>query len=326
MKIIFWGTPEYSIKSLENLIASKHKILAVVTQPDRKRSRGNKLIPSPIKKISIDNNIPVLCPEYIKNNTSFIEDLKSLNCDIFFVVAYGKILSKEILDIPKYGAWNSHASLLPRWRGAAPIQWALLSGDLFTGIGIMKMEEGLDTGDILIEEKIKIDDADNLDSLTNKLSLLSADLILKALDLISNNLNDKLETTPQSKTAREIKYARLINKSDYELNLCQKAIDIKRKVNGLYPMTYIKYQNQIVKILKVRLIKDNEFKNNLEISKINNNSQPGTIIGVIKNEGLVLTTLSKPIVIQGIKIEGKKNSNGNQLIQQLKPIIGQQFI
>ena len=326
MKIIFWGTPEYSVKSLENLISSKHKILAVVTQPDRKRSRGNKLIPSPIKKISLDNNIPVLCPEYIKNNKSFITDLKKLNCDIFVVVAYGRILSKEILDIPKYGAWNSHASLLPKWRGAAPIQWALLSGDLFTGIGIMRMEEGLDTGDILIEEKIKIDADDNLDSLTNKLSLLSAKLLLKALDHISNNQKNKLNTTPQSKTKRELKYARLINKSDYELKLNKKAIDIKRKVNGLFPKAYIKYKSLIVKILKVRVIKANELNNNFEISKINNNSKPGMIIGVIKNEGLVLTTLSEPIVIAEIKIEGKKTSKGNQLIQQLKAKIGEQFI
>ena len=325
MKIVFWGTPEYSIKSLENLISSEHKILAVITQPDRKRGRGNKLIPSPIKKISIENNIPVLSPEYIKNNESFIRDLKSFNCDVFVVVAYGKILSKEILEIPRKGAWNSHASLLPRWRGAAPIQWALLSGDLFTGIGIMKMEEGLDTGDVLIEEKLIIDDNDNLESLTIKLSKLSADLLLKALEIISNNHKEELKTTAQSDKGRKIEYARLINKSDYELTFKEKAKDIKRKVNGLYPNAFIRCQNIIIKILKVRFIENNELGKYVEISKINSSDKPGLILGVIKKEGIIVSTCSEPILIQEIKIAGKNISKGNQLIQQLKPYIGEIF-
>ena len=325
MKIVFWGTPEYSIKSLENLISSEHKILAVITQPDRKRGRGNKLIPSPIKKISIENNIPVLSPEYIKNNESFIRDLKSFNCDVFVVVAYGKILSKEILEIPRKGAWNSHASLLPRWRGAAPIQWALLSGDLFTGIGIMKMEEGLDTGDVLIEEKLIIDDNDNLESLTIKLSKLSADLLLKALEIISNNSKEELRTTAQSDKSRKIKYARLINKTDYELTFNDKAKDIKRKVNGLYPNTFIRGQNIIIKILKVRIIENNELGKYIDISKINSSDKSGLILGEIKKEGIIISTCSEPIVIQEIKIAGKNISKENQLIQQLQAHIGEIF-
>ncbi len=323
MKIIFWGTPEYSIKSLEKLIYSEHEVLAVVTQPDRKRSRGNNLVPSPIKIISLENNIPVLCPEYLKNNKSFIEELKKYNCDVFIVVAYGKILSKEILEIPKYGPWNSHASLLPRWRGAAPIQWALLSGDLFTGIGIMKMEEGLDTGDILIEEKQRIDINDNLETLTKKLSQLSADLLLKALELISNNTNKELKTIPQHSRERELKYARLIYKSDYKLNFNEKAIDIKRKVNGLYPRTFIQYKNKIVKILRIRSTKLDELDKYNDILKIPVSDKPGLIIGLIKNEGIIVSTSSEPIVIQEIKIEGKSASKENQLIQQLKPNIGE---
>ena len=325
MKIVFWGTPEYSIKSLENLISSEHKILAVITQPDRKRGRGKKLIPSPIKKISIENNIPVLSPEYIKNNESFIQDLKNFNCDVFVVVAYGKILSKEILEIPRKGAWNSHASLLPRWRGAAPIQWALLYGDLFTGIGIMKMEEGLDIGDILIEEKLIIDDNDNLESLTSKLSKLSADLLLKALEIISNNSKEELRTTAQSDKSRKIKYARIINKSDYELTFNEKAKDIKRKVNGLYPNTFIRGQNIIIKILKVRIIENNELGNYIDISKNNSSDKSGLILGEIKKEGIIISTCSEPIVIQEIKIAGKNISKENQLIQQLQPHIGEIF-
>ena len=144
MKIIFWGTPDYSVESLKVLIDSHHKISAVITQPDKKRSRGSKLIASPIKKIALEHDIPVFTPRKIKNEISFIETLKSFDSDVFIVIAYGKILSNEILSIPRYGCWNAHASLLPRWRGAAPIQWALLKGDPFTGIGIIKMDEGLD--------------------------------------------------------------------------------------------------------------------------------------------------------------------------------------
>ena len=132
MRIIFWGTPEYSVKSLEVLKNSDHDIVAVISQPDKKRSRGNKLISSPVKEYSIKEGIPVFTPEYIKGNIGLISNLKKLSCDIFVVIAYGKILPKAILDIPKYKSWNAHASLLPRWRGAAPIQWSILEGDELT--------------------------------------------------------------------------------------------------------------------------------------------------------------------------------------------------
>ena len=165
MRIIFWGTPEYSVKSLEVLKKSDHNIVAVITQPDKKRSRGNKLIASPVKDYAIKESIPVFTPEIIKGNIQFISKLKELSCDLFIVIAYGKILPKAILDIPKYKSWNAHASLLPRWRGAAPIQWSILEGDKITGVGIMKMEEGLDTGDVLVEKQIKIESKDNLLSL-----------------------------------------------------------------------------------------------------------------------------------------------------------------
>ena len=322
MKIIFWGTPEYSVKTLEKLISSEHHILAVVTQPDRKRSRGKNLIPSPIKKIALKNKIPVLSPVSIKNNIEFIQSLKRLQCDIFVVVAYGKILSKEILEIPPYGSWNSHASLLPKWRGAAPIQWALLSGDQDTGVGIMKMEEGLDTGDILMEEKLIIDEKDNLTSLTERLSNLSSLLFLKALNKISNNFGKELNLIEQNELKREVKYARLIDKSDFILTFEQEAINIQRKIKGLYPKVFIKYKNKNIKILKIRII-DNSQKEVNKFLKESSNSCAGTIMGIIKDEGVIVSTLTEPILIQEVRVEGKTTSRGNQLIQQLKPIIGE---
>jgi len=141
VRIIFWGTPEYSIASLDIFIKSKHEVVAVVSQPDKKRSRGNKLISSPVKSFAEQESIKIYTPEKIRGNIHFINELKSLSCDLFIVIAYGKILPKEILEIPKFGCWNAHASLLPRWRGAAPIQWSLIKDDEFTGVGIMKMNE-----------------------------------------------------------------------------------------------------------------------------------------------------------------------------------------
>ena len=326
MKIIFWGTPQYSIRSLEKLINSNNQVVAVITQPDRKRSRGNKLIQSPIKGFSIKHNIPVLTPEKIKNNTTFIKILKEFNSDIFIVVAYGKILSKEILEIPKNGSWNAHASLLPRWRGAAPIQWSLLSGDEFTGVGIMKMEEGLDTGNILLEEKIKIEKNENLFSLTDKLSILSSDLLLNAIKIINDNINkSELKTIPQIKLNRDINYARMLNKKDYLLNFDDSAKNIFRKVNGLYPKAFIIYKKKNIKIIDVRIISEDEIENDVKSMHISSNKIPGIILGIKKNKGIIISTKTLPIIILSIKFEGKNISRCNQMIQQIMPKIGVKF-
>ena len=326
MNIVFWGTPDYSVESLKILIDSHHKISAVVTQPDKKRSRGNKLVPSPIKKIALNHNIPVFTPVKIKNNINFIESLKSLNSDVFIVIAYGKILSREILTIPRYGCWNAHASLLPRWRGAAPIHWSLLKGDAFTGVGIIKMDEGLDTGDLLLEETIRINESDNLLTLSQKLSLLSSNLIYKSLEIIENETNTaNIKLFPQKNKDQEIKYARMINKEDYKLELNDCAENIKRKVNGLFPRSFIIHKGKILKILNVRLL------SNVELNKIdkrktkNEINDFGKVLEIYKNEGVVISTKTEPILIKEIKLEGKNIANKNQLIQQLNLKIGEEI-
>ena len=318
MKIVFWGTPEYSLRSLEVINNSNHQLVGVVTQPDKKRSRGNKLIPSPVKQYAIKNNIPAISPNQIRNNEDFLNHLKELMPDIFIVIAYGKILSKDILNIPKYGCWNAHASLLPRWRGAAPIQRALLSGDKYTGVGIMKMEEGLDTGDILIEEKIIIENNENLQTLKDKLSELSSKLIIKSIDLlnIKNNISE-LNLLNQLSLKREIKYANMINKSEYFLNLDDTAENIYKKVNGLFPGAYILFKNKNLKILKVKILSEN-------ILNIKYNKTPKTkeIIGILKNEGIIISTKTFPILLIEGKLEGKNITTKNNLIQQLNTKIG----
>ena len=318
MKIVFWGTPEYSLRSLEVINNSNHELVGVVTQPDKKRSRGNKLIPSPVKQYAIKNNILVMSPNQIKNNDDFSNQLKELKPDIFIVIAYGKILSKEILNIPKYGCWNAHASLLPRWRGAAPIQRALLSGDKYTGVGIMKMDEGLDTGDILIEEKIIIENNENLQTLKDKLSELSSKLIIKSIDLlnIKNNISE-LNLLNQLGLNRKIKYANMITKSEYFLNLDDTAENIYKKVNGLFPRAYILFKNKNLKILKIKILSENILN-----IKYNKNQKAKVMIGIIKNEGIIISTKTFPILLIEGKLEGKNIANKNNLIQQLNIKIG----
>jgi len=324
VRIIFWGTPEYSIPSLDIFIKSKHEVIAVVSQPDKKRSRGNKLIASPVKNIAKQESIKIYTPEKIRGNIDFINELKSLSCDLFIVIAYGKILPKEILEIPTFGCWNAHASLLPRWRGAAPIQWSLIKGDEFTGVGIMKMNEGLDTGDILLEEKIKINNNDNLNTLSEKLSILSAKLFLNATSLLEENIHKKnnSQLTKQNTLGREISYARMIEKADFKVEWGNEAIKISQKIKGLYPRTNTNFRGKNLKILKIKVLTSDVIKNEKYLF-MSNYSRPGIIIAVIENEGIIISTKTDPIILLEAKLEGKNISSKNQLIQQLKPSVGE---
>ncbi|MBO8232029.1 methionyl-tRNA formyltransferase [Prochlorococcus marinus str. MU1402] len=324
MKIIFWGTPEYSLASLDIFNKSKHEVIAVVSQPDKKRSRGSKLISSPVKRFAEQESIKIFTPEKIRGNIQFINELKLLSCDLFIVIAYGKILPKEILEIPKLGCWNAHASLLPRWRGAAPIQWSLMKGDEFTGVGIMKMNEGLDTGDLLLEEKIKIDDNDNLNTLTGKLSNLSAKLFLNATSLLEDNIKKKINTqlTKQYTLGREVTYARMIEKLDFKVDWGNEAIIISRQIKALYPRANTTFKGKNLKIIKIKVLSSDKIKNENSLF-ISNYSRPGIILAVIENEGIIISTKTDPIILLEAKLEGKNISSKNQLIQQLKPKVGE---
>ncbi len=326
MRIIFWGTPEYSLASLDIFIKSKHEIIAVVSQPDRKRSRGNKLISSPVKSFAQKEDIKIYTPKTIRGNIPFMNELKSLSCDLFIVIAYGKILPKEILEIPKLGCWNAHASLLPRWRGAAPIQWSIIKGDEFTGVGIMKMNEELDTGDILLEEKIKIDNNDNLNTLTKKLSILSAKLFLNAISLLEENLNKKTiaQLTKQNTLRRKITYARMIDKSDYKVDWDNEAIEINRKIKGLYPRANTTFRGKNLKIIKIKILRIDEI-NKEKYCLMSINTKPGIILALIENEGILISTKTDPIVLLEAKLEGKNITSKKQMIQQLKPSVGEYF-
>jgi len=228
------------------------------------------------------------------------------------------------LEIPKFGCWNAHASLLPRWRGAAPIQWSLIKGDEFTGVGIMKMNEGLDTGDLLLEEKIKIDNNDNLITLSEKLSILSAKLFLNATSLLEENIykNTNSKLAKQNSLGREITYARMIEKSDFRVDWGNEAIEISQKIKGLYPRANTTFRGKNLKILKIKVLSSEEIKNKKNLFT-SNYSRPGIILAVIENEGIIISTKTDPIILLEAKLEGKNISSKKQLIQQLKPSVGE---
>ena len=181
MRLLFWGTPAYAVGTLSALHGADHNIVGVVTQPDRRRGRGKKLVPSPVKEKAQELGYPVFTPERIRDDLGCQQQLAELQPDASIVVAFGQILPRQVLQQPPMGCWNGHGSLLPRWRGAGPIQWALLEGDSETGVGIMAKEEGLDTGPVLVERKVKIGLLDNADQLGERLSRLTAELMVLSL-------------------------------------------------------------------------------------------------------------------------------------------------
>jgi len=205
MKIIFAGTPEFSVSTLEALIDAGHEIVGVYCQPDRPKGRGRILTACPVKEKALELDLTVYQPESLRDSNAQ-KTLKNLESDVMVVVAYGQLLPKEILETPKYGCMNIHASLLPRWRGAAPIQRAILAGDKQTGVGIMQMNEGLDTGDVLLEKICNISDTDTAQTLHNKLATLGADAIVEALENIDNLVSktqDKSGITYAKKLSKE---------------------------------------------------------------------------------------------------------------------------
>ena len=213
MKIVFMGTPDFAKESLEAIYNAGYDILAVVTNPDKPKGRGLKMISSPVKEYAVEKKLKIYQPLKIRNNTEFIEELKQLKPDVLCVVAYGKILPKEVLNIPKYGAINVHGSLLPKYRGAAPIQWAVLNGDKTTGITTMFMDEGMDTGDMILKEEVEIGENETTGELWERLSKLGAKLLVSTLEKI-----DKIDKK-ENKTLEEIKKEVNAKKQSDDYNL-----------------------------------------------------------------------------------------------------------
>ena len=300
MKIVFMGTPDFSLQPLKSLVEAGHDVSLVLTREDKKRNRG-ELSPTPVKELAQELNIPVLTPSKMKDE-SLIERLKSENADFFVVVAYGKILPKEILDIPKFGCINIHASLLPEYRGAAPIQWSIIDGKKKTGITTMLMDEGLDTGDILKQYELPIADDETGGSLFDKLAILGGEAIA---DTIANF--DSITPTPQGEATTE--YAKMISKQMGEIDFNKSATEIERLIRGMnpWPSAYTKYEGKVLKIWEAKAS-----ENISELPNINLSENYGKIYSF--NKDIFIICNNSVLKVLSLQLEGKKRMSAKDFL------------
>ena len=335
MKILYWGTPEYAVPTLLSLHAAGHEIVGVVTQPDRRRGRGKQLLPSAVKVCAQSLGLHTFTPERIKIDIDCQNELANLKADVSVVVAFGQILPKSVLEQPPLGCWNGHGSLLPRWRGAGPIQWALLEGDAETGVGIMAMEEGLDTGPVLLEQRLPISLRQNSDALASQLSELTATLMLEAMHLIQKagvgTESERLARLNVKYQGQDMSYARMLKKEDFQINWNDSALCTHRKVMGLYPGALTGWRNKRLKVLEteplIERLSDqiSEEARSLLGRWSTGEDQPGTVLSCINNVGIVVSTSGCPILIREAQLEGKGRSRGQGLVQQLAATTGERF-
>ena len=255
MKILFMGTPDFAEESLRSLVEANYDVIGVVTNPDKPKGRGMKMLASPVKEYAQNKGLKIYQPEKIRKNIEFIEEIKNLNPDVICVVAYGKILPKEILEIPKLGCINVHGSLLPKYRGAAPIQWAVLNGDKITGVTTMYMDEGMDTGDMILKEEVEIGEDETTGKLWQKLSKTGGKLLVKTLREIENG------TAPRQKQSNDYTIAPMLSKEMAKIDWNKKTVqEIKNLVRGLNPImgAYTFLNGKKIKFWKVDLAKEDE--------------------------------------------------------------------
>ena len=300
MKIVFMGTPDFSVEPLKALVKVGHDVSLVLTREDKKRNRG-ELSPTPVKELALSLNIPVLTPSKMKDE-ALIDRLKSENADFFVVVAYGKILPKEILDIPKFGCINIHASLLPEYRGAAPIQWSIIDGKKKTGITTMLMDEGLDTGDILKQYELPITDDETGGSLFDKLAILGGEAIA---DTIANF--DSITPTPQGEATTE--YAKMISKQMGEIDFNKSATEIERLIRGMnpWPSAYTKYEGKVLKIWEAKVS-----ENISELPNINLSENYGKIYSI--NKDIFIICNNSVLKVLSLQLEGKKRMSAKDFL------------
>lgn len=301
MKIVFMGTPDYAAEALRALIAAGHEITAVVTQPDKPKGRSKELVPSPVKVCALEHNIPVLQPVRIKRPEA-IEELRKYPADVYVVAAFGQILSQEILDIPKYRSLNIHASLLPKYRGCSPIQHVIIDGEEKTGITIMQMDAGIDTGDMLYKKEITIRDNDNYETLHDKLMVLGGEAIVEALVLLEEG-----KLTPEKQNGEESCYAPMIEKGMGEIDFSKSAVAIDRKIRGMtpWPSAYTFYRGKQMKIWKAVPVTEAVAH------------KPGEIIAVEKDSVLVATG-EGALRIYELQLEGKKRMTTHDFLLGVK--------
>ena len=298
MKIIYMGTPDFAVLPLEALYNDGHEIVLVVTQPDKPKGRGHKLTPPPVKEFAISHNIPVYQPISAKTDDAY-EYLKSFDADIFIVAAYGQILPKRILDIPLYGCINIHASLLPKYRGAAPIQWCIINGETVTGVTTMQMNQGLDTGDMLVKEEVLIEDTDTGETLHDKLAIAGVCAIRKTLKQIDEGL-----LVPEKQDDALSSYAPMIDKTTGYIDFSKSSYEIYNLIRALnsYPFASTTYKNERFKVISALP------------SDENLNKKSGEIVSVSK-DGILVSCGKGSLLITDVQFEGKKKMPVSEYIK-----------
>lgn len=318
IKVVFMGTPDFAKCSLEKLVDSGYNVVGVFTNPDKPSGRGMKLKTSEVKQYAISKDIPVYQPAKVRNNPEVIEVLKELNPDVICVVAYGKILPKEILDFPKFGCVNVHGSLLPKYRGAAPMQWAIINGEEKTGITTMFMDEGMDTGDMLLKEEVDITDNDNFETIHDKLKEIGATLLITTLDKVIDG------SIIREKQPDECTIAPMINKEMTKIDFDKTSREIFNFVRGLspFPGTYMEDEKgNRYKVYKVKIVDKNEITDDM----IPNNKRTGVIVKITKTE-LVISTKDGYIKILEIQPPNSKRMDIVAFLNGNKLNIGEIFI
>lgn len=328
MKIVFFGTPQFAVPTLEKLLSHpKFDVVAVVTQPDKRRGRGNQLIPSPVKTVAADHNLPVWQPKSVKKDTETLELLESVQADAFVVVAYGQILSQMILDMPRLGCINGHGSILPQYRGAAPIQWSLYHGEAETGITTMLMDAGMDTGPMLLKATTAIGLLDTAQDLAQRLATLSADLLIETLLKLDQQAIQPIPQDPDQAT-----YAPLIQKQDYALDWSRPAIALHNQIRGFFPNCVASLRDTALKISATAPLGPDYWSQlPSEIQALepewqqwtSSEASPGSIVAIAKNIGPIVQTGEGLLLLQEGQLAGKRSQSGWDLANGMRLQVGE---
>lgn len=326
MRILFMGTPDFALESLKALYEANYDIVGVVTNIDKPKGRGMKLIASPVKEYALEKNLKIFQPQKVRNNVDFIEEIKKLNPDLICVVAYGKILPQELLDIPKQGCVNVHGSLLPKYRGAAPIQWAVLNGDKKTGITTMFMNAGMDTGDMLLKEEVQIGEDETTGELWDRLKVIGAKLLVETVKKIEDG------TITRSPQPEDGTMAPMLSKEIAKINWeDQSAKEIKNLVRGLNPImgAYSHLNDKKIKFWKVQVLTEQElldkFKDLQEYKGHLKGIQAGTVLFSDDKNGLFIKANDGILQVLEIQGENSKKMSINDFLRGNKIDIGNIF-
>lgn len=298
MKVIFMGTPDFSVGTLEALIAAGHEICLVVTQPDKPKGRGKEMQYTPVKQAAVAHGIPVYQPIKIRE-AACIQELRKYDADIMVVIAFGQILPKEILEMTPYGCVNVHASLLPKYRGAAPIQWSIIDGEAETGVTTMQMDVGLDTGDMLLRSVVPIEKTETGESLHDKLAAAGAKLCVETLAALQVGT-----VAPQKQGEMTTEYARMLDKKLGNINWTKSATEIERLVRGLnsWPSAYTHMDGKVMKIWQA------------DVAGSTSDAVPGTVISVNKNDFAVQTG-DGALLVKQLQMPGKKRMDAGAFLR-----------